>query len=57
MKIMATAQDFGSLYDLLHNETVPVERDTMIQFFRDISQGTYNAGMLATVSSFTHAQC
>ena len=39
-QIAVDGQDFGSLYDLLHNETVPIERDTMVQLCRDISQGT-----------------
>jgi hypothetical protein len=36
---MCMEQDFGSLYDLLHNETVPIERDSTMQLLRDISQG------------------
>ncbi len=35
----ARAQELGSLYDLIHNETVPIERAVALQLLRDISQG------------------
>jgi hypothetical protein len=47
-------QEFGSLYDLLHNETVPIERETMLQLFRDISQGAGPPSSLELVSTVAH---
>ncbi len=34
-------KEFGSLHELLHNETVPIERELAMQFLRDISQGSW----------------
>ena len=32
-------QEHGSLYDLLHNETVPFEGELAMSFLRDLVQG------------------
>merc|ERR1712165_509508 len=31
--------DLGSLYDLIHNETVPIRGDVLLPMLRDIAQG------------------
>ena len=31
--------DHGSLYDVLHNETIPLEAETALSILQDISQG------------------
>ena len=43
-----TAQELGSLYDLIHNETVLIERDLALQFLRDICQGWSESALYAT---------
>jgi hypothetical protein len=32
-------QELGSLYDLIHNDTVPIDREISLQLLRDICQG------------------
>lgn len=31
--------EFGSLYDLLHNHTIVIEADSMLQMLRDVARG------------------
>ena len=38
--ILLNAQELGSLYDLIHNNTVPIDRDISLQLLRDICQGS-----------------
>ena len=31
--------EYGSLYDILHNETMPIDSELLLPILRDISQG------------------
>jgi len=38
-KLVMEYMDLGSLYDLIHNETVPIRGDVLLPMLRDIAQG------------------
>jgi hypothetical protein len=36
-------QELGSLYALIHNDTIPIDLELALQILRDISQGAASA--------------